>query len=218
MSNISTSFFNKILSWVTVSIFFSSLIFAQIDNPLTDHVPLEYIKYVESTYNDGPDAVVTDASGYDNFNLGTAFAEPHLVQNPANPLQYFTSFNTNTAYRTNDAFNWLVSAPPFGASTYGDPVNAYDSLGNLYYENMSGSGTIQNCRIIRSTDNGTTWGTSVIGVLGVDKNWMAADQTSGPYANYIYTTMTPGNFNRSTDFGATFTQTAYICNTSNYLE
>jgi hypothetical protein len=75
---------------------------------------------------------------------------------------------------------------------------------------MSGSGTIQNCRIIRSTDNGTTWGTSVIGVLGVDKNWMAADQTSGPYANYVYTTMTGssgGNFNRSTDNGATFTQT-----------
>ena len=130
-----------------------------------------------------------------------------LVQNPANPLQYFTSFNTNTAYRTDDAFNWLISAPPFGASTYGDPVNAYDSLGNLYYENMSGSGSIQNCRIIRSTDNGTTWSASVIGVLGVDKNWMAADQTSGPYSNYVYTTMTPGNFNRSTNFGASFTQT-----------
>ena len=189
---------------------FSSMLKAQVDNPLTDHVPMEYIKYIQSYQTDGPDAVITDGSGYDNFNLGAAFAEPHLVQNPNNPLQYFTSWNTNTAYRSNDAFNWTISAPPFGATTYGDPVNAYDSLGNLYYENMSGSGSIQNCRIIRSTDNGATWSPSVIGVLGVDKNWMAADQTSGPYANYIYTTMTGssgGNFNRSTNNGATFTQT-----------
>ena len=78
---------------------------------------------------------------------------------------------------------------------------------------MSGSGGIQNSRVIKSTNNGTTWGTSVIAVLGGDKNWIAADQTAGPYANYIYSTMTStsfasGNFHRSTDLGATFTQTA----------
>jgi len=191
-----------------VLLFFSTNLFAQIDNPLTDHVPLEYIKYIQGYQSDASDAVITDGSGYDNFNLGTAFAEPHLVQNPNNPLQYFTSFNTNTAYRTDDAFNWLISTPPFGATTYGDPVNAYDSLGNLFYENMSGSGGIQNCRVIRSTDNGTTWGASVIAVLGNDKNWIAADQTSGPYANYLYTVMTnsgSGSFYRSTNNGTTFT-------------
>lgn len=194
-------------------LFFSSLSFAQFELPQTDHVPLDYIRYIHSHQSDFPEAVVTDVNGYDNFNLGVAFAEPHLVQNPNNPLQYFTSWNTNTAFRTNDAFSWTISAPPFGASTYGDPVNAYDSLGNLFYENMSGSGTIENCRVIKSTNNGTTWGTSVIAVLGGDKNWIAADQTSGPYANYIYTTMTAtsftaGNFHRSTDNGTTFTQTA----------
>ena len=210
MSSNSTTVFNNLLFGVIVSLIISSNLFSQIDNPLTDHVPIEYIKYIQGYQSDASDAVITDVSGYDNFNLGTAFAEPHLVQNPNNPLQYFTSFNTNTAYRTDDAFNWLISAPPFGASVYGDPVNAYDSLGNLYYENMSGSGTIQNCRVIRSTNNGATWGTSVIAVLGNDKNWIAADQTSGPYANYIYTTMTnsgTGSFYRSTDFGATFTST-----------
>jgi len=210
VSSNSTTVFNNLLFGVIVSLIISSNLFSQIDNPLTDHVPIEYIKYIQGYQSDASDAVITDVSGYDNFNLGTAFAEPHLVQNPNNPLQYFTSFNTNTAYRTDDAFNWLISAPPFGASVYGDPVNAYDSLGNLYYENMSGSGTIQNCRVIRSTNNGATWGTSVIAVLGNDKNWIAADQTSGPYANYIYTTMTnsgAGSFYRSTDFGATFTST-----------
>jgi len=207
---ISTTFHTNLLFGVIAALFFSTNLFAQIDNPLTDHVPMEYIKYIQSYQSDASDAVITDGSGYDNFNLGTAFAEPHLVQNPNNPLQYFTSFNTNTAYRTNDAFNWLISNPSFGASTYGDPVNAYDSLGNLFYENMSGSGTIQNCRVIRSTDNGTTWGTSVIAVLGNDKNWIAADQTSGPYANYLYTVMTnsgSGSFYRSTNNGASFTST-----------
>src|SRR5690606_29207322 len=97
---------------VLVSLIISSNLQAQIDNPLTDHVPMEYIKYIQSYQSDASDAVITDAEGFDNFNLGAAFAEPHLVQNPNNPLQYFTSFNTNTAFRTNDAFNWLISAPP----------------------------------------------------------------------------------------------------------
>ena len=131
MSSNSTTVFNNLLFGVIVSLIISSNLFSQIDNPLTDHVPIEYIKYIQGYQSDASDAVITDVSGYDNFNLGTAFAEPHLVQNPNNPLQYFTSFNTNTAYRTDDAFNWLISAPPFGASVYGDPVNAYDSLGNL---------------------------------------------------------------------------------------
>ena len=190
MNHNSTSFITRFIIGGVVTFLFSTLNFAQIDNPLTDHVPFDYIKYIQSYQSDSPEAVVTDNSGYDNFNLGAAFAEPHLVQNPNNPLQYFTSWNTNTAFRTDDAFTWTISAPNFGASTYGDPVNAYDSLGNLFYENMSGSGSIQNSRVIRSNDNGSTWGTSVIAVLGGDKNWIAADQTSGPYANYIYTTMT----------------------------
>ncbi|MEO8233144.1 MAG: sialidase family protein, partial [Ignavibacteriota bacterium] len=206
----STTFHTNLLFGVIATLIISTNLFAQIDNPLTDHVPMEYIKYIQGYQSDASDAVITDGSGYDNFNLGTAFAEPHLVQNPNNPLQYFTSFNTNSAYRTNDAFNWIMSSPPFGASTYGDPVNAYDSLGNLFYENMSGSGGVQNCRVIKSTNNGTTWGSSVIAVLGVDKNWIAADQTSGPYANYLYTVMTDsvgGSFYRSTNSGTSFTST-----------
>jgi hypothetical protein len=186
---------------------------AQIDNPLYDNVPIDYIRYIELK-GDVPvtENTVTDSLGFDNFNLGVAFAEPHMSQNLNSPFQYFNAFNTNSAYRTYDGLTWTASTPPFGATLYGDPVTAYDSLGNLYYQNMSGSGTIQNARVIRSTDNGQTWTTSVIGVNGIDKNWMAADQTSGPYKNYVYCTMTAsggiGNFSRSTDFGATFTQTA----------
>ncbi len=196
-----------------ISILLPNLMVAQIDSPLYDHVPLEYLRMIENMKDVPPvESVITDDLGFDNFNLGVAFAEPHMSQNLNSPLQYFNAFNTNSAYRTSNGLDWTASTPPFGFTLYGDPVTAYDSLGNLYYQNMSGSGTIQNARVIRSTDNGQTWTASVIGVLGIDKNWMAADQTGGPYANYVYCTMTAGssngNFSRSTDFGATFTQTA----------
>lgn len=185
--------------------------YSQIDNPLYDQIPIEYIHLIQNQEGDVMDAVITDAEGYDNFQIGTDFAEPHISQNPNDPLEYFNAFNTNGAHRTYDGINWLNSNPPFGASTFGDPVTAYDSLGNLYYQNMSGSGTIQNARVIKSTDNGQTWTASVIGVNGVDKNWIAADQTGGPFANYIYCTMTGGsgigNFSRSTNLGTSFTQT-----------
>ena len=73
-------------------------------------------------------------------------------------------------------------------------------------------GGISGARVIHSTDNGQTWSSAVNAVSGGDKCWMAADQTDGPYANYVYATMTSTsftghNFARSTDQGASFTQT-----------
>jgi hypothetical protein len=152
--------------------------------------------------------VITTPDGYDNFDLSVNTAEPHISTNPLNPLWFFNAFNINSAYRTTDGTNWIASSPDFGTSPAGDPVTAYDSLGNLYYETMYGG--ISGCKVIRSTDNGTTWTAAVTSIVGVDKNWIAADQTMGPYANYVYTTMTRsggGNFARSTDFGATWTNT-----------
>lgn len=208
-------YFNFTLCSIRLSliflILFQAYTLAQWDDPNIDQVPKEFINFPPAQSPQGQEAVITDTAGYDNFNLGTAFAEPHLVQNPTNPPQYFASFNINTAYRTNNAFDWTTSTPPFGVSVQGDPVNAYDSLGNLFYESMFGN--ITGCKVIRSTDNGANWFPSVTSVAGRDKNWIAADQTSGPFANYIYTTMTGpstgsvGNFARSTDFGTTFTQT-----------
>ncbi|MBK9098986.1 MAG: T9SS type A sorting domain-containing protein [bacterium] len=68
-------------------------------------------------------------------------------------------------------------------------------------------GSVTGCRVIRSTDNGATWTAGVIAVAGNDKNWMVADQTTGPYSGNIYTGMTPGNFARSTNLGASWTTT-----------
>jgi hypothetical protein len=192
-----------------------ALLFAQGDNPLVDAIPQEWIQNIN--YSDSELDVITTPDGFDNFNLGVDFAEPHLSQNPNNPLQYFNAFNTNGAWRTSNGHDWTHSAPPFGTSTAGDPVTAYDSLGNLYYENMYGS--ITGCKVIVSTNNGDTWSTAVTSILGSDKNWIAADQTAGPYANYVYTSMTrPGGGGqvvaRSTNFGATWTQTGSFTNSS----
>jgi photosystem II stability/assembly factor-like uncharacterized protein len=155
---------------------------------------------------------VTDEEGFDNFFLGIDFAEPHMSSNPLNPLEYFNAWNTNSTHYTYDGHDWITSTGNFGGFPLrGDPVTAYDSLGNLYYENMYGSPNIIGCQVIRSTDNGATWFPTATAISGVDKNWIACDQTAGPFANYVYTTMTAGSgqghFARSTDFGASFQNT-----------
>lgn len=156
---------------------------------------------------------ITDDDGFDNFFLGIDFAEPHISSNPSSPLEYFNAWNTNGTHYTYDGHDWTTSTGNFGGFPMaGDPVTAYDSLGNLYYENMyTSGGNIVGCQVIRSTDNGATWFPTATAIAGVDKNWIACDQTAGPFANYVYTTMTAGsgqgNFARSTDFGATWQPT-----------
>ncbi|NNL21730.1 MAG: exo-alpha-sialidase, partial [Ignavibacteriaceae bacterium] len=187
---------------------FSSLVIAQGDNPRVDALPLEWIQNIN--YSDGGEDVIT-VNGFDNFNLGVDFAEPHVSQNPNNPLQYFGAYNINGAWRTGDGHNWTGFSPPFpGFTMRGDPVTAYDGAGRLYYENMYGS--ITGCKVIVSTNNGQSWTSPITSILGGDKNWIAADQTSGPYANYVYTTMTRSAFNghafaRTTNNGTSWTNT-----------
>ena len=172
-------------------------VFAQVDNPNIDNIPPVWRENV--IYSDSEEGVITDDDGFDNYYLGEDFAEPHLTQNPINPKQFFGAYNINGAWRTIDGYDWIHSTPNFGTSVAGDPVTAYDGAGNLYYENMYGS--ISGCKVVRSNNNGATWTAAITAISGNDKNWMAADQTSGPYANYIYTTMTPGNFARTTNNG-----------------
>lgn len=150
---------------------------------------------------------VTDDDGYDNFYLGVTFAEPHITMNPRNPLQSFTAFNTNTAFSSQNGYEWVGNNPSFGVPLAGDPVTAYDSLGNLYYDNMrTVGGNIVGTQLVRSTNNGVSWPLSVAANIGYDKNWIAADQTTGPYAGYVYGVMSGGNVVRSTNQGASFTQ------------
>ncbi|MFC2102352.1 T9SS type A sorting domain-containing protein [Bacteroidota bacterium] len=179
------------------------------DNPNVDRIPWELLQQSQQQ-TDAPLSTVVTIDDYDNFSLGVNFAEGNIAENPGMPSWYFAAFNTNGTHHTEDGVVWGTNNPSFGVSVQGDPVQTYDSIGNLFYENMYGN--IQGCKVVVSTDNGTTWSPAVTAIAGGDKNWMAADQTSGPYANYVYTTMTStsynsGNFARSTDHGLTWTTT-----------
>jgi len=178
------------------------------DDPNRDQVPRYMLEFAPKT-TDLPLSSVLTVNNYDNFNLGVDFGESNIAANPLIPNWYFTAYNTNTAHHTENGIDWATSSPSFGAAMQGDPVVACDSLGNLFYENMYGS-TIAGVKVIKSADNGATWGASVTAVAGVDKNWMACDQTNGPNANNVYVCMTAnsgGNFARSIDHGTSFTTT-----------
>ncbi|MFZ4522302.1 MAG: T9SS type A sorting domain-containing protein [Bacteroidales bacterium] len=184
-------------------------VFAQYkgDNPNLDQIP-QYLRERVPVNTDAPLSSVVTIGNWDNFSLGVDFAENNMAEHMQQPAWYFTAYNTNAPHNTQNGIDWFIHTANFGTATQGDPIVAYDSLGNLFYENMTGN--ITGCRVIKSTDNGSTWGTAVQAISGNDKNWMACDQTSGPYANYVYSTMTNngvGNFTRSMDHGATFTST-----------
>jgi len=193
------------------------------DSPILDRKPLNLV-YGHSFIPSGAQMdmpPVTSADGYDNYNMGfTAFGEVHMSMNPNNPLYIFASYNSSGAVGTvpfvtsNGGLTWGYVNPTWGATMFGDPAGAYDSLGNLYHENMTGTGTtITGTRIAKSTTSGYSWVSVVPGNSGNDKNWLCADQTGGPYANYIYSTMTnfsSCNFARSTDNGATFNVTTAL--------
>jgi len=177
-----------------------------IDQPVYDTPPLFDRGIGSSTLN-----VITSEEGYDNFDLGVDGAEPHMATNPLNPLAFYTAFNTNSGHWTIDGHDWTDVVPSF-PSQRGDPVAAYDTLGNLYYTTMEGAVSIIGSWVVKSTDNGASWSTAVHAISGRDKQWLAADQTTGPYSGYVYITMTgistnTGPFARSTDGGASWTTT-----------
>jgi len=180
------------------------------DDPRFDRIPQSYLDQVGLENDFFAPALIT-INDFDNFDMGVSQAEPHIAQNPRNPLWNFCAYNINTCFRTLDGgMIWTGVGVPF-AGTSGDPVTAYDSLGRLFYDNMKSpvTGTWVN----KSTDGGVTWGTAVSANVGNDKNWIAADQTGGPYSNYIYGGMTPGNIVRSTDNGASFQTMQTVSNT-----
>lgn len=149
---------------------------------------------------------VTDASGYDNFDIGNDQAEMDAATNPNNPLQVFFGVNSgpmNHRY-TLDGLTWQISSLSYPSGTCCDPWVAYDSLGNLFYSVLTGSGNW----VAKSTNFGASFGTFIQAVAGGDRNSISADQTNGPYANYVYAIdWTPANFGRSTDHGASWTTT-----------
>jgi hypothetical protein len=183
------------------------------DDPNLDRVPYEYFLRNMNKPNQEPvPFVLTTQDGYDNFNVAVDLAEGHISINPTDPLNAFIAFNGSgsagaaPSTTTNGGLTWTRVNPVWGATMTGDPVTAFDSVGNAYFENMW-SNPIIGTKVAKSTTGTTSWLTPVVANAGNDKNWIAADQTGGPYRNHIYSAMTNGascNVARSTDAGATW--------------
>lgn len=183
------------------------------DDPNLDRIPYEYyLRNMNKPLQEPVPFVLTTTDGYDNFNVAIDLAEGHISINPTNPLNAFVAFNGSGSLgsvptsTTNGGINWFRVNPVWGSTMTGDPVTAYDSVGNAYFENMW-SNPIIGTKIAKSTDGTVTWSNVANGNAGNDKNWIAADQTGGPYRTHIYSAMTNGsscNVARSTDQGATW--------------
>jgi hypothetical protein len=203
--------------WSVFLVFFgfcliSLELFSQNGNdPNLDQLPRSMWNNMLAPGNNSVTSTVITINNWDNFDLGVDFAESNMTANPGIPTWYFTAYNTNVGHYSDDGLNWVSVVPDFGSTMLGNPVVAYDSLGNLFYANMYGTtNTILGLKVIKSTDNGITWGSGITALAGNDKGWIACDQTNGPNANNVYACMSNnnvGNFSRSTDHGQTFTST-----------
>ncbi|MGA2823942.1 MAG: sialidase family protein, partial [Bacteroidales bacterium] len=176
-----------------------------------DQLPRSMWNKILAPENNYITSTVITINNWDNFNLGVDFAESNMTANPGIPTWYFTAYNINVGHYSEDGLNWVSVVPDFGSTMLGNPVVAYDSLGNLFYANMYGTtNSILGLKVISSSDNGITWGSGITALAGNDKGWIACDQTNGPNANNVYACMSNnnvGNFSRSTDHGQTFTST-----------
>ncbi|MCA0388589.1 MAG: glycoside hydrolase [Bacteroidetes bacterium] len=200
----------KVAAFFIIAGFFSSIFSQGSPDAIFDRFPKDLEKTSPPFIS--IESVPVTIGDYDNFFFGTEQAEPHFSMDPTNPKRMFAAYNINAAYYTADGWNWTRIVPSFGVSVQGDPLTAWGRDGVLHYQSMFGN--ITGSKNIRSTDGGVTWTAAVTGVDGVDKNWMAIDQTTGPYSNYIYNVMTAGsgmgNIHRSTDGGVTFSRVTQL--------
>jgi hypothetical protein len=145
-------------------------------------------------YTSSPSGMLSNpvtVNGFDNFFLGTDFGEPHIATNPRDQNNSICAFNINNFYYTLNGFDWTKITVGFpGFSVLGDPVLSYDSLGNAYYVQLYQNGATYGICVAKSTNKGVTWSSTynvsstTVGLS--DKEWIAADQTNGPYSNNLY--------------------------------
>lgn len=174
------------------------------NDPRFDQPTYQYLTTFHQPRQTNQQDVVTDATGYDNFDIGVDFAEQSMVMSPLNPLQIFFGVNgspMNHKYTTNGGLNWSVSSLSYPGGTCCDPWTAADSLGNLYYSALASQNYVA-----KSTNFGISFGAFVPASPGGDRNSIAVDYTGGPYSGYVYATAWSPNcsFSRSTNGGASF--------------
>ncbi|MBX7045377.1 MAG: T9SS type A sorting domain-containing protein [Ignavibacteria bacterium] len=205
----------------------SANLFAQIDrsqyNP--NYVPLPLKKVVPKVYAAEPYGldVVVSVGAFDNYKVTTTpgFAETHIAVNPRNPLNFIAGDNksvissSNVYVTTNGGVTWSNITTSI---SQGDPVFAFDSLGNAYYTVLNNG-----VRVWRSTNGGLNWTNlgNAFTNSSADKQWVECDQTAGLYSNYVYLTytdfsVTPSaiRFYRSTNNGTSWSSPIQLSNSN----
>lgn len=174
------------------------------NNPHIEQPTRESFSHFNANARNTPEVITI--SDFDNFDVGIDNYEQYGSSNPTNPLWLFFGANAtpqNSRGSTNGGLTWYLSNPTYPAGTCCDPWAAHTGSGVLIY--ASG---VNGQYVYRSTNNGQTWSAPILSVSGNDRNHVSAEYTgTGPFANYVYAAMTPGNFGRSTDAGQTWTTT-----------
>ncbi len=137
--------------------------------------------------------VVIPVGSFDTYQISTnaGFLETDICVSPLNPLNFVCTDNriitgSNFVYNTtNGGVSW---ASPTITTNQGDPAFSCDSLGNFYLAtlNLAVNGFV----VYKSTNQGVSWTSTAFvpggGISSIDKEWIAADQTNGPFKNNVY--------------------------------
>lgn len=177
------------------------------DNPYIDQPTRESFSHFQPPNGNYAPDVLTDAQGFDNFDIGVNYAEQHISGNPNNPYQMFFGVNGSPVnqWYSLDGHSWTTIGVTLPSGTCCDPWTAYDAQNNLFYSVLTSSGNW----VAKSTNYGASFGSFLLAVSCGDRSTLAADQTNGPYANYLYASgWSSCNFARSTNNGASWTTTA----------
>jgi hypothetical protein len=195
MKNFTRKIAKHLFALVVLSLLINNA-FSQTDpNEPVSKTPMPLHMVMPLTMPTGPygiDAVISVGS-FDNYQVSTSngFLETDICVNPLNPLNFVCTDNriitgANYVYSTtNGGVNW---ASPTISTNQGDPAFTADSLGNFYLAtlNLAVNGFV----VYKSTNLGTSWVSTAFlpggGISSIDKEWIAADQTNGPFKNNVY--------------------------------
>lgn len=182
-------------------------IFSQIDyNDYKQTPPTPLWKVFPKVYAPQPygiDAIIS-VGPFDNYQISTTngFAETDIAVSPRNPNLFVASDNRVTGfsgtplvyYSTDGGVNWGNTSI---SSNQGDPVFCADSLGNFYLAVLNNG-----IRLLKSTNNGVSWTNlgNIVTNANADKEWIAADQTGGPFQNHVYMAYVNFSTGASVDF------------------
>ena len=182
-------------------------------------LPLRFIlpqAYTQQPYGIDDADIPVSVGPFDNYIINSAngFLEPDICVNPVNPLNFVTTDNRiipggGTPYVFNTTDGGITWGTPTIATNSGDPAFTADANGNFYLVALNLP--VTGFYVYKSVNGGASWSSPVnINTGGsVDKEWIAADQTTGTYHNNVYIVYYnfAGNgvgFERSTDNGATW--------------